>query len=157
MERGLLNVAAVPTPSTPPAAPLPAMVVTRPTSVVTVRILLLPESDTYSKPPSGLSAQVDGQLNDADAPRPSAAPTTPLPASVLVPPTGSQITRTLCAALSTTKMRPSSGVAAMPKGQKKEALVRTPLMDAPTPLPASVHTVPLVAIARILWPAESEK
>ena len=84
---GKLNRASVPGPSLYPppaqAPPLPASVLTNPSVIFRMRWFCM--SATYTLPFKS-TATPRGSLNCAAAPRPSASPATPLPASVLTEP-----------------------------------------------------------------------
>src|SRR3569833_1442171 len=86
--RGMLNFAAVPTPSTVPGVPaVPAIVVTTPAGV-TSRIVELPESPTYRLPAVSI-VRPDGYKNFAAGPVASTAPLNPaVHASVVTPQPG---------------------------------------------------------------------
>jgi hypothetical protein len=83
MPTGSLKVAAAPTPSVPPGAPLPAKVPTAPDVVFTKRTLLQKRSTRYSRCPSTPRASENAWLNVALAPAPSLQPAVPLPAKRL--------------------------------------------------------------------------
>ncbi len=88
MPRGWLNVAAVPTPFEPPAAPLPARVATIAVATSMRRMRWFPQPWHPPHPsatntvPLGCHTAPVGPLNCAVTPKPSAKPATPLPASV---------------------------------------------------------------------------
>ena len=82
-------------------------------------------------------------------PTPSAAPTAPLPASVLTTPPG-VTRRTQLLPESPTIALPLASTA-MPWGSLKEALAPAPLANAAAPLPASVDTTPAGVTRRMRW------
>jgi hypothetical protein len=82
--QGLENVAKAPGPSAPPGAPVPASVDTAPPA--STRTLLFALSTMNTAPVAGATATDAGRLKLALSAGPSAAPATPVPASVLTAP-----------------------------------------------------------------------
>jgi hypothetical protein len=74
------NKADLATPSTDPAVPFPAIVVTTPSGVI-FRTILLPESARYRFPNASMATS-SGDLKVAAVPVPSADPAVPEPAKV---------------------------------------------------------------------------
>ena len=83
---GELKDAAVPTPSSPPATPLPASVDTAPVPVPTRRTAWQERSAVKSAPPSPLRARLNTPFIVAAVPTPSAQPAAPLPARLYTAP-----------------------------------------------------------------------
>ncbi len=139
--RGWENVAAVPMPSALPVAALPASVLTAPLATPTARTLLFCQSPTYSTP-AGCHTAVEGRLNWATAPTPSAKPHTPLPASRPVASVATTSVRMRHPPFSTIKPMLPLALKAREAGWSSSAAVPVPSAPPAAPLPTSTRAPP---------------
>ncbi len=117
MPRGLLKLAATPTPSAKASAPLPARALTAPDRD-TARTRLLSESHTYTSPTASITSTPAGRAKAAAVPWPLEKDVLPLPASVEALHTqgGSALSP---AAAQFAAARQGTAGAGVPPGQKK--------------------------------------
>jgi hypothetical protein len=138
---GRLKVAAAPTPSMPPATPLPASVATTPYAIVTMRSRWPSISATYRAAPAASTARPQGVLKVAKVPGPSAPPAAPVPATVDTTPPASN--RILLLEESATYTAPVAPTTATDAGRLKVALSAGPSAAPTAPVPANELTAPV--------------